>query len=78
MIDDRPMAVVAPLIEIALVHCIGREILGQQAPLKAGLADIEDRIDRLAEICRPRPPASARRRKMWLDRRPFPVVVPIA
>jgi hypothetical protein len=40
MIDGLLHQAVAPRIEISLHHGVGREVLGQQAPLAAGLRDI--------------------------------------
>jgi hypothetical protein len=71
MVDGLPNAAVPPGVEIPLHRCVWRELLGQQAPLAAGLRDVEDGIDHLAHAGLARPPARRRWREMRLDQRPL-------
>ena len=43
-------AVVPPLVEVAPDGALGREVLGQVAPLAAGAQDVEDGIDDVAQV----------------------------
>jgi hypothetical protein len=71
MVDRLPNAAVAPGVEIPLHRCVWRELLGQQAPLAAGLRDVKDGIDHLAHAGLARPPARRRRREVRRDQRPL-------
>src|ERR671910_3700442 len=64
MIDRLPCPIVAPPVEIALHGRERRKILGQQTPLATALGQVEDRIDHLAQIRRPRSATGAGRRKV--------------
>lgn len=70
----RQRAVASPGAIVMMDRRPGREVLGQQAPLAAGLCEIHQRIDDSTHIGR-RPAASARARlsgrNVRLDQRPL-------
>ena len=55
--DGVEGAVVPPLVEVAPDGALGREVLGQVAPLAAGAQDVEDGIDDVAQVGLAGPPA---------------------
>src|SRR5260370_6823649 len=72
MVDLTPQAAIAPRVEVMLNRGVGREILGQQAPLAAALRQIEDRVHHRTQRRRPRATATlVRRRQERLDDGPF-------
>src|SRR5260370_14288416 len=72
MVDLTPQTAVAPGVEVMLNRGVGREILGQQAPLAAALRQIEDRVDHRSQRRRARATATlVRRGQKRLDDGPF-------
>jgi hypothetical protein len=71
MIDTPPGAVIAPSVEEPLHRGIGRELLGQQAPLATRGQQVEHGVDRLAQIGLARPPQEPWRRQVRLDQHPL-------
>jgi site-specific DNA recombinase len=56
MVDPPPGAIVAPAVEEPLHRRVGRELLGQQAPLAARGQQIEHRVGHRAQVGFPSPP----------------------
>src|ERR1700722_5748525 len=56
VVDLLQGAVVPPLVEVTPDGTLGREILGQVAPLAAGAQDVEDGIDDVAQVGLAGPP----------------------
>ena len=57
VVDGVEGAVVPPLVEVAPDGALGREVLGEVAPLAAGPQDVEDGIDDVAQVGLAGPPA---------------------
>src|ERR1700693_466111 len=62
MVDLTPQTAIAPGVEVMLNRGVGREILGQQAPLAAALRQIEDRVHHRTQRRRARAAATLVRR----------------
>src|SRR5262249_35300598 len=72
VVDDIEGAVVPPLVEVAPDGGLGREILGQGAPLAAGPQEVKDGIDDVAQVGGARSPAGVNGR-VRLDQGPLRV-----
>src|SRR6266852_2758079 len=57
VVDGVQGAVVPPLVEVPPHGGLGREVLGEVAPLAAGTQEVEDGIDDVAQVGRARSPA---------------------
>src|SRR5262249_52781494 len=70
VVDGLQGAVVAPLVEVAPHRGLGREVLGQVAPLAAGPHEVEDGVEDVAHR-RLAGPAPGVDRDQFLDERPL-------
>ena len=68
--DGAEGAVVPPLVEVPPDGALGREVLGQVAPLAPGPQDVEDGVDHVAQVGGAGPPAGLDR-QVGLDQRPL-------
>jgi len=66
-IDPLEQALVPPIVKIALHRGERRKVLRQQAPLAAGLCDIQDRVDNGAQVGFPRTAQTLDRRRQMLE-----------
>src|SRR5262249_1166975 len=70
VVDLLQGAVVPPLVEVAPDGALGREVLGQVAPLAAGPHDVEDGVEHVAHRGRAGPAAGVHR-DQGLDQGPL-------
>ena len=70
VVDGVEGAVVPPLVEVPPDGALGREVLGQVAPLAAGAQDVEDGIDDVPQVGLAGPPAGVDG-DVRLDQRPL-------
>src|SRR5262245_7749099 len=69
--DLLPGAVLAPGDEVVPHRALGQQVVRQVVPLAARPRLVEQRVDHLAHLHRPRPTAPPRRRDQWLDQCPL-------
>ncbi len=71
MVSALKRAVPVPQHEIVVHRAPGRRVLGQRAPLAAGLQHIENPVHHLAKVHIARPTAALGRRDQGRDQRPL-------
>ena len=71
MMDALQRAVPVPQHEIVVHRGLGRQVLGQRAPLAAGAEQVHHAVDHLADIDAPFAAAGLARRDQRLDQRPL-------